>query len=127
MNINVKLQHTPGPWKWGIMDYSAAVLHGKDLIYDSIMSISPCDSCLKQIKNDPNPTWIWGRCMTPSEANARIIVVAPEMLDALIDKSMCRRCNQYPNYCDNCQENRHRVLIEKATNKTIIEVFDAVG
>jgi hypothetical protein len=59
----------------------------------------------------------------PMEANARLISCAPEMLDALIIKSRCKKCIQYPHYCHKCCEVYSKDLIEKATGMNIDEVL----
>lgn len=71
----------PGPWHWEIHDYSMATLcgGGEDAITGHIMAVSPCRSCQKSA----NGEWKWGRCQTPSEANARLIEKAPELLAML--------------------------------------------
>ena len=46
-----------------------------------VLSVSPCKSC--QERAEPKE-WEWNRCATPSEADARLIAAAPDMLDALI-------------------------------------------
>lgn len=74
---------TPRPWRWGIVDYSTAVLEGPER--NRVCSISPCNSCLLASRNafrDPLPEWEWGRCTTPSAANARLIVAAVNSYDA---------------------------------------------
>jgi hypothetical protein len=42
-----------------------------------VLSVSPCPSCC-----DRETEWKWGRCLTPSEADARLIAAAPELLQA---------------------------------------------
>jgi len=75
---------TKWPWKWEIHDYSAASLHGPDEMYDSVMTISPCDSCLEYLKKDGGEvTWAFGRCITPKIEDAIIIEAAPELYDHL--------------------------------------------
>lgn len=74
---------TPGPWKWHISDYSMATLEGPGGDEQRLMSVSPCKSCCNYAKSDGEPEWKWGRCMTPSEADARLIAAAPELLAAI--------------------------------------------
>lgn len=71
---------TPAPWHWEIHDSSAATLcgGGLDAVVGPVMTVSPCKSCYEG-KDD----WLWGRCQTPSEADARLIAASPDMLAAL--------------------------------------------
>lgn len=70
---------TPGPWHWVIHDHSLASLGvGQDpgLGDPLVMDVGPCPACTKRA----NPQeWKWGRCCTPSEANANLIAAAPEL------------------------------------------------
>jgi hypothetical protein len=72
----------PGPWHWEIHDHSMASLAGggEDSMIAHVLSVSPCGAC--ESRADPKE-WEWGRCMTPSAANARLIAAAPDMLAAL--------------------------------------------
>ena len=72
----------PGPWTWEIHDHSAATLcgGGEDAIIGHILTVNPCEACAKRA--EPKE-WQWGRCMTPSIENARLIAAAPDMLAAL--------------------------------------------
>jgi hypothetical protein len=69
----------PGPWGWEMHDHSMATLYGggEDSIIAHIMSVSPCKAC--QGRADPQE-WKWGRCMTPSEQEARLIAAAPAFM-----------------------------------------------
>ena len=91
-----KFRHTPGPWKWGIMDISTAVLHGlRDGIYDvemaSVMHVSPCPSCISRAKDNGDTNWKWGRCTTPSEYNAKLIAAAPDLLECAVELYAAQR------------------------------------
>lgn len=66
MSIPTKTEHTPGPWK--------ATEHGE------IFSPEPTPSHVASVNQFPNHS--------ESEANARLIAAAPEMLEALI---ACRK------------------------------------
>ena len=71
-----------GPWHWEIHDHSMATLcgGGEDAMIGHIMSISPCEACEKRAESKE---WVWGRCMTPSWPEARLMAAARELLDAL--------------------------------------------
>lgn len=76
--------YTPGPWGWVIHDHSLASLgvlpnpgYGDPLV----LAVGPCEECAERGK----PDWLWGRCQTPSEANARLIAAAPQLYEALRD------------------------------------------
>ena len=77
-----ELHATPGPmigpWNWEIHDHSMATLcgGGEDAITGFIMSIGPCEACASRA--DPKE-WKWGRCQTPSLANAKLIAAAPRL------------------------------------------------
>ena len=60
-----------------------ADLLGPDGYDQQVMAVTPCKYCLG--KNAAKEEWTWGRCMTPSEADARLIASAPELLAALKD------------------------------------------
>ena len=78
---------TPGPWKWVIHDYSMASIEGPNGEYDHVLSVSPCKGCQARTKE-----WLWGRCLTPSEANAHLIAAAPDLYAALekARETLCR-------------------------------------
>jgi hypothetical protein len=66
---------TQGEWQWTILDHSMACLgvgdcpgHGTPLV----MGVSPCRSCADRIEGE-NGEWTWGKCLTPSLADAAFI------------------------------------------------------
>ncbi len=79
----IKDQPMIGPWHWEIHDHSMATLcgGGEDAMIGHIMSVGPCETCAKQA--EPKE-WVWGRCMTPSLPEARLIAASRELLDALV-------------------------------------------
>lgn len=72
--------HTPGPWGWSLEDESMWVLHGRDVLVDHVLAVTPCASCQKRTRE----TKEFNRCLGPGEANAHLIAAAPDMLAALI-------------------------------------------
>lgn len=77
------MRPTPGPWTWYVHDYSMATLCvDGDPIEHPIMDVGPCRSCADKAKGK-HEKWEWGRCLTPKEANARLISAAPDLLEAL--------------------------------------------
>jgi hypothetical protein len=68
---------TPAPWHWEVHDSSMASLcgGGLDATIGSIMAVGPCTPCYEG-KDD----WEWGRCQTPSKADAVLIAAAPDLL-----------------------------------------------
>ena len=107
-----RLKHTPGPWKW---EQTFKVETSLDIIIKN--------------ENDKGIGWIYSS--NPIE-NARLIVAAPEMLEALIhaDEEICLCCkemNQRFEDCKICAERQSRIdVIEKATGKKIEEVLSKV-
>lgn len=78
-------KHTVTPWHWIVHDHSMASLgHGDSPgIGDPlVLAISPCQACADRA--EPRE-WKWGRCHTPSEADADFIVTAVNNHDALVD------------------------------------------
>lgn len=76
-------EHTAGEWRWVIHDHSCASLGVGDdpgMGTPLVMSVSPCRSCAERA--DPKE-WKWGRCCTPSEADARMMAASTQMYDAL--------------------------------------------
>ncbi len=75
---------TEGPWTWYIHDYSMATLCADgDPIENPIMDVGPCKSCANAAKNR-HEEWKWGRCLTPKENNACLIVALRNHAKALI-------------------------------------------
>jgi len=74
--------HTEGPWHWVIEDHSMATLGVGDDPGSGdpfVLALGPCESCADRA----NPKeWAWGRCHVPTEANARLIAAAPDLLEA---------------------------------------------
>lgn len=74
---------TPGPWDWVIHDHSLAslgVLPDPGLGNPLVLAVGPCRACADHA--EPKE-WKWGRCHTPSEADAHLIAAAPDMLTEL--------------------------------------------
>ncbi len=69
---------TAGPWHWEIHDVSMASLCGPDGERDHVLSVSPCKSC-----QDGKDEWAWRRCTVPNEADADLLVAAPDLYEAL--------------------------------------------
>jgi hypothetical protein len=74
--------HTPGPWRWVIEDYSEAFLCGPDWDKHYVMAVGPCEGCEASAKASGGE-WVWGRCKTPCEDDARLIAAAPALRKAL--------------------------------------------
>jgi hypothetical protein len=94
-----KLQHTPGPWKYTISKNS-----GRHQISDAKCGGQVCA--------------IWSRGKDITEANARLIAAAPDMLEALI--------SVYQIYIDRdicCDNEFIKSVIEKATGMSIEEIL----
>ena len=76
------VRYTPGPWAWEACDASMTALGtsdgrgGVDLASE-VLSVVRCKSCQKDPENR--------RCMMPTEADARLIAAAPELLEAIQD------------------------------------------
>ncbi len=71
--------HTPGPWAWRYEDESMQWLHGPGEAADHVLSVTPCKSCRKTTLT----TGKFARCLGPTDADARLIAAAPELLAAL--------------------------------------------
>ena len=82
-------KHTPTPWGWYAEDSSMVILCGHnqsgdlDPMEQHVASITPCQACQDRTK-DKN-VWTWGRCTTPTEANAAFIVRAVNAHDELAE------------------------------------------
>jgi hypothetical protein len=93
-----KLQHTPGSWK-----YTVSKIHHRHQISDS--------KCGGQI------CLMWNRGKDITEANARLIAAAPEMLEALIFEAKISQN-------DICGIPIRLIkIIEKATGMSIEEIL----
>lgn len=69
-------EHTPTPWDWLIHDHSMAslgVMPDPGLGNPLVLCVSPCQSCIERAEPIE---WKWGRCHTPSEADAKFILKA---------------------------------------------------
>jgi hypothetical protein len=69
------MAHTPGPWKWEVIDEKELALYSESDPYgvaNSILTVDRCDAC---IKNDR-------LCMWPSKENEALIAAAPDLLAA---------------------------------------------
>jgi hypothetical protein len=94
-----KLQHTPGPWKYTISKNS-----GRHQISDAKCGGQVCA--------------IWSRGKDITEANARLIAAAPEMLNELIKIYTTMYMTQRECYWMPIKD-----VIEKATGMSIEEVI----
>jgi hypothetical protein len=77
---------TERPWGWIIHDYSMASLGKIPELADEVglvLSLGPCPACQGRAK-DNGAEWEWGRCNTPSEANARLIVTAVNSYEPML-------------------------------------------
>ena len=100
-----KLQYTPGPWKYTISKNS-----GRHQISDAKCGGQVCA--------------IWSRGKDITEANARLITAAPEMLDALI---MVKKYG-HSGYVEGSKSDiefwfKIDRTIEKATGMSIVEIL----
>lgn len=78
-------EHTPTPWDWLIHDHSMAslgVMPYPGLGNPLVLTVSPCQGCMDRA--EPRE-WKWGRCHTPSEADAEFILLAVNNHDALVN------------------------------------------
>src|SRR6186713_1866824 len=78
------VEHTPTPWDWLIHDHSMAslgVMPDPGLGDPLVLAIAPCQACADRA----NPKeWKWGRCHTPSEADAEFILTAVNNHDHMV-------------------------------------------
>lgn len=77
-------EHTPTPWDWLIHDHSMAslgVMPDPGLGDPLVLCVSPCQGCMDRA--EPRE-WKWGRCHTPSEADADFIVLAVNNHDRMV-------------------------------------------
>lgn len=84
-------EHTPTPWGWWIHDHSMVslgVLPDPGLGDPLVLTLSPCQACADRA--DPRE-WKWGRCHTPSEADADFILTAVNSHDALVSALILAR------------------------------------
>lgn len=72
---------TKRPWDWTIEDYSMACLHGPKREQDHVLTVHPCNACLDRADSEE---WKWGRCTTPDDINAELIVRAVNSFEALL-------------------------------------------
>lgn len=76
---------TQGPWHWVEHDYSMATLQGPSEEWDHVTSVSPCSACRDRAK-EKGEEWKWGVCTCPTEANAKLIAMAPALAEAYLAK-----------------------------------------
>jgi len=86
---------------------SLGVLPDPGLGNPLVMTVGPCPACAERADGQ----WQWGRCQTPSEADANLIAAAPELLAALV--LVTQRCG--PNSSDGAVA---RAAIAKARGLT---------
>lgn len=102
-----KLQHTPGPWKCYNTDPVETEL---DIVIESQFLTMG---------------WLYSSNEN-SEANARLIAAAPEMLEELINfcRYNCTDCSGHIEGCsETCGLKNAKAIIEKATGLKIEEVL----
>jgi hypothetical protein len=97
-----KLQHTSGPWKYTISKNS-----GRHQISDAKCGGQVCA--------------IWSRGKDITEANARLIAAAPEMLEALMEVAKYWQYD-YDTFIYMIKNNVSKI-IEKATGMSIEEIL----
>lgn len=76
---------TQGPWHWVGHDYSMASLQGPAEEWDHVVSVGPCDACRERAKQK-SEEWQWGSCTCPSEADAKLMALAPALAEAYLAK-----------------------------------------
>lgn len=68
-------EHTPGPWKWEAQDASMTILGTAENVDEGcVLWCIRCKAC----QSRPDAL----RCGMPSEADARLIAAAPDLLEA---------------------------------------------
>jgi hypothetical protein len=104
----MKPKHTPGPWRHeGTFD---SVVRGADNSYVAVSS-----------------GYQKGGWVSLTQANARLIAAAPEMLEALIEAYKINNhwgANNYHKWSDSFEETVVKI-IERATGLSIEEVVEA--
>lgn len=81
---------TPGPWEWSQICWSAIQLQSanesvqwRDM--NPITTVEPCSACAERHKKEAERgNWQWGICTTVGEDDARLIALAPTLLDLAI-------------------------------------------
>lgn len=87
---------TPGPWHWVIHDYSTATLQGPAEEWDHVCSVSPCGACRDRAKQ-ADGEWKWGRCVTPTEPNADLMMMAPTLAKKYLEQTEeLKQMKKYP-------------------------------
>jgi hypothetical protein len=115
-------KYTPGPWSWTIYDHSIMSLTGPREDEDHVVSISPCGGCIEASRRDEESKidWTWGRCITPSLANGKLMAAAPELLEALIDEIKNLKNVRHSKKSERC-------MCAKCRNKRCIEAITKAG
>lgn len=101
----MKTQHTPGTW---IADWATGMSNGSPQVVEYFVRVDGDDIAIASIVLDPATG-------QPSEANARLIAAAPELLEALIDLLHQAKLSEDEGGWDFEQA---RAAIAKATGET---------